>query len=255
MDINNYISSGIIEMYVMGLCSPEESTELELLRSQYPELNTAIIKFEVAFEKNALAATTETGDELDTKILHSLKELKIPAIALPSAQPKIKKMNWLRAVAAAAVLLLGISSVMNYTLYKKNEAQAFALNEKTNTPLSTLPQDDYKILRDPAITPVAMYGVAPYTLCRCTMYWDKKTGKAYIMIHHLVPSPQDKKYQLWATVNNKIINVGMVHDEIRDRFIELKNVPAGATAFTLTLEDIKGSPAPTEGQTFLYGSI
>lgn len=255
MDINNYISSGIIEMYVMGLCSPEESTELELLRSQYPELNAAIIEFESAVEKNALAATTETGHELDNRILHSLKELKIPVIALPSIQPKIKKMNWLKAVAAAAVLLLGISSVMNYTLYKKTEAQALALNEKANTPLSTLPQDDYKILRDPAITPVAMYGVAPYTLCRCTMYWDKKTGKAYIMIHHLVPSPQDKKYQLWATVNNKIINVGMVHDEIRDRFIELENVPAGATAFTVTLEDVNRSAAPTEGQTFLYGRI
>jgi Anti-sigma-K factor rskA len=255
MDINNYISSGIIEMYVMGLCSPEENAELELLRSQYPELNVAIIAFESAFEKNALATTTETGHELDNRILHSLSELKTTVIALPPVQPKIKKMNWLGAVAAAAVLLLGISSVINYTLYKKNEAQALALNQKTNTPLSTLPQDDYKILRDPAITPVAMYGVAPYTLCRCTMYWDKKTGKAYIMIHHLVPSPQDKKYQLWATVNNKVINVGMVHDEIRDRFIELENVPAGATAFTVTLEDVNGSTAPTEGQTFLYGRI
>jgi hypothetical protein len=110
-------------------------------------------------------------------------------------------------------------------------------------------------MRDPAITPVAMYGVAPYTLCRCTMYWDKKTGKDYIMIHHLIPSPQDKKYQLWAMVNNQPVNVGMVHDEIRDRFIELNNVPEGATAFSVTLENIGNNITPTADQTFLYGKI
>ncbi len=46
MGINNYISSGIIEMYVMGLSSPEEKDELELLRNQYLQLNEAILQFE-----------------------------------------------------------------------------------------------------------------------------------------------------------------------------------------------------------------
>jgi len=71
----------------------------------------------------------------------------------------------------------------------------------------------------------------------------------------LIPSPQDKKYQLWAMVNNKPVNVGMVHDEIRGRFIELENVPGGATAFTVTLENIGSNTVPTTGQTFLYGKI
>jgi len=75
------------------------------------------------------------------------------------------------------------------------------------------------------------------------------------MIHHLIPSPEDKKYQLWAMVNNKPVNVGMVHDEIRDRFIELANVPEGATAFSVTLENIGANQTPSTDKTFLYGKI
>jgi len=256
MDINSYIASGIIEMYVMGVCSPEEKTELELLRTQQPTLDIAIIQFEKDFEHNLVStATDEPNRATDEKILLALQSMHIPApvIAINTLQPVAKKNNWLKPFAAAAIILLGISGIYNYTLYKKNRAQELALKEKENT--TSLPAADYAILKNPAITPIAMYGVAPHTLCRCTMYWDKKTRKAYIMIHHLVPSTADKKYKLWATVDDKPVLVGMVHDEIRDRFIELENIPAGATAFTVTLESTGNAVTPTAAQTFLYGSI
>jgi hypothetical protein len=251
MDINNYISSGIIEMYVTGLCSAAEITELELLRSQYPQLNDAVIQFEIEFEKNALQIGTITGNPLDSKIINALQQLQTPVTPL---QPKVKRLNWLKPLAAAAVLLLIISSIFNYTFYKKNKEQLIALNSK-DPQSASLPEVDYNILKDPTITPVAMYGVAPHNICRCTLFWDKKTGKVYMMIHHLVPSTNEKKYQLWAMVNNKPVNVGMVNDGIRDRFIELQNVPEAATAFSVTLENATGSATPTDGNQWLYGKI
>jgi hypothetical protein len=251
MDINNYISSGIIEMYVTGLCSAEESMELELLRTQYPQLNDAVIQFEIEFEKNALQIGTITGNPLDSKIINALQQLQTPVALL---QPKVKRLNWLKPLAAAAVLLLIISSIFNYTFYKKNKEQQIALNSK-GPQSASLPEVDYNILKDPTITPVAMYGVAPHNICRCTLFWDKKTGKVYMMIHHLVPSTNEKKYQLWAMVNDKPVNVGMVNDGIRDRFIELQHVPEAATAFSVTLENASGSATPTEGNQWLYGKI
>jgi len=256
MDINNYIASGIIEMYVMGLCSPEEKTELELRRTQYPALDIAVIQFEKDLEHNLVnTAIGEPAKATDEKILLAFQSMHIPApvISINTLQPVAKKNSWLKPVAAAAIILLGISGIYNYTLYKKNRAQELALKEREKS--ASLPDSDYAVLKNPAITPVAMYGVPPYTLCRCTMYWDKKTGKAYIMIHHLLPSPQDKKYQLWATVNDKPVRVGMVNDKIRDRFIQLENVPPGATAFTVTLESTKNGATPIAAETFLYGSI
>jgi anti-sigma-K factor RskA len=253
MDINNYIASGIIEMYVMGICSAEEKAELELLRLKYPELNEAVLQFETAFENNLLNNVTEPGSAADERILQSLKALQTPVININTHQTAVKKMSWLRPVAAAAILLFIASSILNYTLLKKTKAQQLALNEIKKT--TSLPETDYAILKNPSITPVAMYGVVPHSICRCTMFWDKKTGKAYIMIHHLVPSTPERKYQLWAMVNDKPVSVGMVNDEIRGRFIEIQNIPEGATAFKVTLENAAGADTPTDEQTYLYGKI
>lgn len=246
MDIKEYISSGIIETYVMGLCSPDEEMELEQLRSQHPELDKAIIDYEEVMEKNMRQQTTLPGDAIDKRILDTLAAMKKPAVVIPI---HIRKRNWLKPFAIAASLLLLISAGLNYYLYQQTKSPV-----ATNANI-TLPIGDYQVLNNPAITPVAMYGVGSHSICRCTMFWDKKTGKMYLMIHHLPKSSSTKDYQLWATVDGKSVNVGIVQDDIRGRFIEMDNVPAGATAFIVTLEKAGGTSAPTIDETYLAGKI
>ena len=100
-----------------------------------------------------------------------------------------------------------------------------------------------------------MYGVGTHAICRCTMFWDKSTGKMYIMIHHLPKSSSAKDYQLWAEVDGKPVSIGIINDEIRGRFIEMPNVPAGSIAFTVTLENAGGTDQPTVTETYLSGKI
>ena len=38
MDVNEYISSGIIELYAMGALSPQEMTEVEQMAASHPEI-------------------------------------------------------------------------------------------------------------------------------------------------------------------------------------------------------------------------
>lgn len=253
MDIKNYISSGIIEMYVMGVCDPQEKATLELLRLKHPEINNALLQFESELENNTIKNATTVPPQADDKLLKSLQSLQAPLINIAAEKTPVKKMHWLKLVAAASIILFAASSILNYTLYKKTKAQQLAL---TNAATSvTLSKNDYAILNNPTITPVAMYGVAPHSICRCTMFWDKRNGKAYIMIHHLVPSSPQKKYQLWAMVNDKPVSVGIINDAIRGKFIEVQNVPEGASAFKVTLEDAAGSTVPTEEEAYLYGRI
>ncbi len=251
MNINEYISSGIIEMYVMGLCSVEEKQELEILRRQHSVLHEAIVQYEKEMEEKMQLQITLPDAETDERILKSLDSLQAPVVYLDAEKNKIKKYSRLRTVAAAAILLLLVSSYFNYSLLQKNKKQA--LKESNNA--ATLPLADFNIMKDPTITPVAMYGVSPHTVCRCTMFWDKKTGKMYIMIHHLPKSSETRDYQLWAMVNNKLVSIGTINDEIRGRFIEMQNVPAGATTFIVTLEKAGGSPIATKEETYLKGNI
>ena len=246
MDIQKYISSGIIESYVMGLCNEAEEKELETLRTQYPELNSAILSFESEMEKNMLRQSTLPDEATDYKILTLIDDLKKPAAVIPIQE---KKNNWRHILSIAASVLLLISAGFNYYLYQQTK------NNKSAETTVSLPASDYEIMKKPSITPVAMYGYGFHAICRCTMFWDKATGKAYIMIHHLPKSSAAKSYQLWAMIDGKPVNVGIIDDEIRGRFIEMTNLPSSANAFTVTLEKAGGALTPTESEIYLTGKI
>jgi anti-sigma-K factor RskA len=257
LNIENYISSGIIEQYVMGLCSEEEKNELELLRQKDTLLNKAIINFEIEFEQRMMRNAFLPGVQTDDKILDALQSLgtatAAPVVAMQTEDKKVKRFSWVKIVAAASVLLFGVSAFFNYTQYQKNKEQATALAAKNNLPVS-LPEANFSILKDPSITPVAMMGVGYHAICRCTMFWDKKTGKAYVMVHHLVPSGDNNEYQLWANVNGKQVSVGMINDAIRDRFIEVSGMPTDAKEFTVTLEKNGGATVP-DADVVLKGTV
>lgn len=258
MNILEYISSGIIEQYVMGLCNDSEKKELETLRKQYPELDKAIIEYEILLEENMQKNFTLPSAETDDIILKKLDQLQ-SAQNITSTPAIVRKINpiaigWLKPFAAAAILLLIVSGYFIYTLNNKATRLQTELAKAKKAP-ATLPLADYKIMLDPRITPVAMYGVGTHAICRCTMFWDKKTGKIFIMIHHLPMSSSSKDYQLWAMVDGKPVNIGIINDAIRGRFIEMEKVPVAATSFTVTLEKAGGNPTPTMAEEYLRGNI
>lgn len=252
MDIKEYIASGIIETYVMGLCTKEEEQELESLRTVHPELNAAILLYETDLEKKMLQNQTMPSSSVDDRILKAIDNFGIPALPVQK-QSSTTPVMWMRIAVAASIILFIISAGLNLALYNKTSQLKKQVSELSSN--NTLPAADYEIMTNPTITPVAMYGVGIHSICRCTMYWDKKTGKAYIMIHHLIRSTESQNYQLWAMVDGKPVSVGIVNDEIRGRFITMENVPANATAFSMTLEKAGGNHTPTMSQEYLHGSI
>ena len=239
---------------MLGLCNAEEKLALEQLRLQHNDLNNSIISFEKALEANLMANTVTTSAITDNTILNNLKLLNQSNTIKPT-QAIVRNFNYKKYVAAASIGLLIASAAYNYFLYSKNKEQQNTIANITKNNSITLPIGDYKILTDPTITPVAMYGVPAHSICRCTLYWDKNTGKAYVMIHHLMPATDGKAYQLWADVDGKKINVGLIDDKIRDRFIEVKGVPEDSKGFLVTLETNGPVSEPTKGQEWLVGKI
>jgi anti-sigma-K factor RskA len=256
MNGKDYILSGIIEQYVLGLCTPLEKAEVELLRKTDTELNDAIINFEIQFENEMMNSNSLPDEVTDTNIIEKIDSLTTtPLIPFNSVKESENNYKWLKTLAAASVILLVTSVSFNYILYSNNKKQQLELAARIKNLSITLPINDYNVLKDPTITPIAMYGVGYHSICRCTMFWDKKTGKVYIMIHHLPKSSSKEDYQLWANVDGKTISVGIIDDTIRDRFIEMTNMPEGAISFIVTLEKANGADQPTKEEIYLKGSI
>lgn len=253
MNIKEYISSGLLEQFVLGLCSTEEVTEVQSLRKQYIEIDAAIIQCETELENYYTNNNKyNLSVEVNSKILSSLQNQNKPhknKIIINSTQ--VITFNWLKFTAAAAIILLVVSAFFNYLLYKKNNQPITFVKQE---PQLTLPANNFNVLKNPSIIPIAMMGQGYHAICRCTMFWDKNTGKAYIMVHHLIKSGTNYDYQLWAIVNGKKISVGILDDTIRDKFIELNGMPNAATEFIVTLENVGGAQVPND-DVFLKGKI
>ena len=54
MNIKEYISSGVVESYVLGMLSAQEKFDFEQYCEVYPELKAARNAFELAIEKQAM---------------------------------------------------------------------------------------------------------------------------------------------------------------------------------------------------------
>jgi len=70
VNIKEYISSGIIESYVLGLASNEERAEFEQLSSVHAELRQAKEAFELSLEQHALDNAVNPPAALKEKILN-----------------------------------------------------------------------------------------------------------------------------------------------------------------------------------------
>ncbi|MGZ8517919.1 MAG: anti-sigma factor domain-containing protein, partial [Chitinophagaceae bacterium] len=90
-----------------------------------------------------------------------------------------------------------------------------------------------------------------------TVYWDT-TSKDVILVVNNLPRPAgDKQYQLWALLDGKPIDVGMIDNDIftgeKKLMIQMKNV-SGAQAFAITLEKKGGNPTP-QGPMYTLGNL
>jgi hypothetical protein len=130
MNIQAYIQSGILDLYVTDLLSPAEQREVQRIAQTYPEVQAEINAIEAGLEQyakaNARAPRTTVKTELLTKIqaMQANTGLENASIAAPVSAsvpaPSIVKLPFYRSrfAAAASIALLVLSGVSNLFLYQ-----------------------------------------------------------------------------------------------------------------------------------------
>ena len=77
------------------------------------------------------------------------------------------------------------------------------------------------------------------------------------MVNNLPQAAPEKQYQLWAIVDGKPVDAGMVEesaDASGKLLLKMHNIPE-AQAFAITLEKKGGSPTPTMEAMFVVGKV
>lgn len=271
MNIKEYISSGIVEAFVLGLASETEVAEVVQLRSKYPELDDAILAFEQALEKQHRAQAIMPNPRVKDRLFAALEESFVaPLVAQEETSPpeiveeistpvvSIKSRSWVNYAAAAAIILFlanALVSIMlyrNYQSLKKDYATLQQENSQEKLRFNSLYADVFK-MQDSKMKKIPMPGVKGKEGNLATVYYDSETGEVYLFKNKLPTAEKGKQYQLWAIVDGKPVDAGVL-DPTCEAFCKLKDIQ-NPQAFAITLEKEGGSPVPTMEAMFVMGGI
>lgn len=271
MNIEEYISSGILESYILGLASPEEAGILECVMKNSAEVRSAYEEAQKTLEDLATAQAVTPPEDLETKIWAKLKQEEIieevKPVVLEKPDPKIgeitqeiypnKAVNWQKYAIAASVLFL-VSIIGNFIWINdisksKKEIAQLQTEKKSQDMALKNSQEKLAILSNPNILTVPLKGVEKYPDSKAIVYWDKDSKNVYLNAEDLPKAPEGMQYQLWALVDGKPVSAGMYSSEKNTKAI-LANIPK-AQAFAITLEKQGGSIAPTMENMFVIGNI
>jgi len=280
VNIYEYISSGIVESYVLGLADRDERVQFERMCEQNPEVLEAREAFELSLEENSLRNAIHPAPNLRNQILSRLKETdhKSDTIISPLypetnaartfPAPVYAKTGW-RYLAAASIILLVGSVALNLYFFSKyrrfanrydellaNQSQLAQNNQTLQTRLKEY-ETTMDMMKSPYMAVIKMPGknvpTSPDSSSLATVYWDTRSKDVYLMINNLPAPQQSQQYQLWAIVDGKPVDAGVINMADRSTLHRMKNIPR-AQVFAITLEKKGGSTSP-QGPMYVLGRV
>lgn len=264
MNINAYIESGILELYVAGALYEKENENVHALMQQHPEILQEVLEIEAAVVKLTASTSPSDNSHIFKRIKQTLgfsdNDAKVISIIKP-------KYNWLTysGWAASVILATGLFWAINQNKQLKYDVQtaktqqsilemqiADAKNnlEEANTLIS--------ILRDEGITEVPLAGQGDFANTYAKVYWDKNTQRIFLDAEGLPEPPEGKVYQIWSLKLNPLTptSLGTIDSFTTDenKIFEIENLN-DSEAFGITLEPAGGSATPTMEQLYTLGVV
>ncbi|MEE6129259.1 anti-sigma factor [Chryseobacterium arthrosphaerae] len=273
MNTKEYISSGIIESYILGHASPEEAGILECVMKNNAEVKAAFEEAQKTLEDLATAQAVTPPGDLKSKIWNRIQQEQVveevpPALSADISDPKQhqesiqqdkvqRNTSWKTYAIAASVLFLvsvaGNLYWMNIQSDSQKEMAVMMADKKKQDQAMEKMNRKIDMFSNPDMQMVILKGVEKHTEAKAMVFWDKKTKEVYLNAEKLPKAPEGMQYQLWAIEDGQPVSAGM-YTEDKDSRTALANIPK-AQAFAITLEKEGGSKVPTMENMFVMGEI
>jgi anti-sigma-K factor RskA len=262
MEAQEYIESGILELYVYGLLTETENLEIAEMAKKSPEVDQEIISIEKAIValSSSFSPFHSVANFEKIKARLELKHGKV--VEMKPASKWSQYVGW----AAAVLFLLGLG-YQTLELTKTKDAISTVGNEKTKIErefayLNQKNKETEKsltIVRDIKNTGVTLGGQAVSPTSFAKVYWNKDTKTTYIDAAGLPKPPKGMVYQVWALKLSPVLtptSIGLLSDfEGNSNKIFAVDRTNEAEAFGITLEPAGGSLTPTMTQLYTLGKV
>jgi anti-sigma-K factor RskA len=280
MDVQAYITSDILDRYVLGAVSDQERHEVECMAHIYPEIRASLDNLQEAIDRYATVYEQAPPTALKEKVMGEILRLSkektknnAKIISLPENATASKSSSTTYKWLAAALVVLFMLTAFLYAdmrsklnasqnetisladklgqideLSKKQLAELKTKNEVMAASVAMFNNPENKIIKMAGIEKMAP--TAHATIC-----WNSKTKEVYVGFANLPAPPADKQYQLWAIADGKPVDLGVIDKNTDALSIQKMKVTEKAQAFAVTLEKVGGSPAPTLTAMYVMGGV
>lgn len=262
MKAHELIASGLLEAYVLGEGSGEERALVERLAASDPSVKAELEAIELALEQHAFHTAIAPPDHVRDRLMAAINAETPKVLPIGGRKDKGRSMPWL---AAAAVVALLLSAAGNLLLYGKLrevndrlaelEEERTILAEQMQVQQASMKraEDQLAVVFDPRMHVVPLAGQVIEPSAAARIFMDPATNEVFFDVLSLPKPPPGKQYQLWAQVDGRMVDAGML--DVADHGDQLQRMKpmANATAFGVTLENAGGSVEPTLTALYLFG--
>ena len=236
--LHSFLNSNLLNTYLVGETSREESKKVEHFISSYPEAAAAYEKLQDNLEIIAKAGALDVPNNVLAEILETLdasNETKVIQLVQP------RKTPWYSIVASAAAVLFAATSFM---LYQKNQnlsdetnvviEELFDLRSDINNNNSKLDELSKELMKlnNPDAKKYVFNGNERAKNLKTVAYINSVEKTSMIDVITLPQLPKEQHYQIWAQLQDRMINLGILDESDR----KLKQIPYVEDALALSIK-------------------
>ena len=266
MNIQEYINSGVLELYVAGALTEKEMVEATRNVNQHLELKSEVERLENAFMTYAKLHAPPISPALKASLLQTGQS--ISSASAGTIPPTNSFSRW---ICGLGLLFLIGSIAFNIYQYQntkslernvetiKNENQIFANDLETLKEKYASNQSIFAEIRQPSTKTIILESVGKVAGAQAIVFWNTETKNIFVDAANLPDPPAGKVYQLWwmisvdpLTPNNAGTLDGFVTND--DKVFAALSADK-AVAFAITLEPEGGSESPTLDELYVLGQV
>ena len=206
--IQLFLDSDVLERYLLGDTTLEESLQVERYITMYPEVRETYNELQENLESYAKMHALKAPENLKEVILHKIRQEK---------RRGNKFYKWAIAASVVAIFSLAIT----YFFYNQNQSlqqeNSLVSNQIKNLEMDMKVQledlrNQYIVLNNPNTRRFNVNGTERAKELKAVAYVNPVKKLSYINVRNLPQLPEDQCYQMWAEVNGELVNLGIIKD-------------------------------------------
>ncbi|MCR9264856.1 MAG: anti-sigma factor [Flavobacteriaceae bacterium] len=238
--VKTFLDSDILEKYLLGDTTKEETLKAERYITMYPEVRETYNELQDNLETFAKMYARKTPEGLKEIIVSSAKKEKM-----------VRRRFYRYAVAASvAIMLFAGSSVFfwnqNKSLQQENTLvtnKIKYLEDNMKNQLEDM-RNQFIVLNNPDTKKYAVNGKREGKELKAIAYINPVKKLSYINVSNVPNLPENKCFQMWAEVNGELVNLGVIKQfDEKDKLLALPY--ADKAVSYITVEPKGGNTSPS----------